>query len=360
MSRTKSNPGRFPLLGMGIFLLLSAMWAGLLRFGWALPPLTPTLASSHGPLMVSSFLGTLVGLERAVALGQRWMFLAPLLTVLGGLGLIVGLPGWVGALAITLGSLGMVLIFGHLVRLQPALFTYVLALGAVVWFAGNLLWLVGQPISVLAAWWAGFLVLTIGGERLELTRLLRISSAGRAAFVAVVALFLLGLLLLPFTYVTGWRVTGAGLAALAVWLLRHDIAWRTVRQQGLTRFIATCMLSGYGWLLVSGALAMIYGFLYGGSYDAVLHAIFLGFVFSMIFGHAPVIFPAVLGVTMLFSGRFYAHLALLHLSLLLRVVGDLIDWTLLRQWGGMLNVIAILLFLANTILSVRRTPARIR
>jgi len=30
------------------------------------------------------------------------------------------------------------------------------------------------------------------------------------------------------------------------------------------------------------------------------------------------------------------------------VVGDVAGWFALRQWGGMLNVIAILLFLFNT------------
>lgn len=356
MTNTRSRR-RFVLMGLGLFTLIAAMWAGLLRLGWALPPLSPTLAGAHGPLMVSGFLGTLVGMERAVALGQRWMYLAPALTALGGLTLIAGGPGWLGAGAICLGSIVLIMLFVHLVRRQAELFNYVLALAGVVWAGGNLLWLFGLPIATLAPWWAGFLILTIAGERLELSRLLRISPAGKAAFGAVVALFLAGLLLMPFAYATGWRVTGLGMVALALWLLSHDIAWRTVRQQGLTRFIAVCMLSGYVWLATGGLLALGYGFLFGGPYDAVLHAIFLGFVFSMIFGHAPVIFPAVLGVAMTFSARFYTHLALLHLSLLLRVGAGLAEVLILRQWAAMLNGIAILLFLANTVTSVRRQRA---
>ncbi|MFZ5815193.1 MAG: hypothetical protein ACOY93_07805 [Bacillota bacterium] len=355
--RESPSPGRFPLLGFAIFTLLAALWAGLLRMGWSLPPLTPTLSGGHGPLMVSGFLGTLIGLERAVALNRRWMYLAPALTALGAITIIAGLPAWVGALTITLGSALLVLLFAQLVRLQPALFTYVLALGAVVWLGGNLLWLFGLPISTLAPWWAGFLILTIAGERLELSRLLRISRRGVAAFAVAVGLFLAGLLLVPFAYGPGWRVTGAGMVAVAVWLLTHDVAWRTIRQAGLTRFIATCMLSGYLWLLAAGGLAMGYGFLFGGPYDAVLHAIFLGFVFSMIFGHAPVIFPAVLGVTMRFTPRFYAHLLLLHLSLLLRVGSGLTETLLLRQWSALLNVIALLLFLAQTVTSIQRKGA---
>lgn len=349
---------RLILMGMGMFTLLAAMWAGLLRMGWSLPPLSPSLADAHGPLMVSGFLGTLIGLERAVALNHSWMYLAPGLTALGGITILLGGPAAAGAAAITLGSLFLVLIFAHLVRQQPALFTYVLLLSAGVWVVGNLLWLFGMDIPSLVPWWAGFLILTIGGERLELSRLMPVSKAAKGGFVAIVLLFLAGMVLVPFDYGTGWRVTGAGMVTLALWLLTHDIARRTIRQSGLTRFIAVCMLSGYAWLAVAGALALKYGFLYGGTYDAVLHAVFLGFVFSMIFGHAPVIFPAVLSVTMAFSRRFYAHLLLLHLSLLLRVVGGLTESLALRQWAAMLNVIALLLFLFQTFTALRRPAAR--
>lgn len=344
---------RFPLLGLAMFSLLAAVWAGLLRIGWTLPPLSPTLAGGHGPLMVSGFLGTMVGLERAVAMRRGWMFLAPTLTALGGLSIIIALPAWVGAVSITLGSLVMVAIFIYLVRHQAELFTYVLALAAVVWLGGNLLWLAGLPIATLAPWWAGFLILTIAGERLELTRLMRISRNSQALFLLTLVIFLTGLGIVVVDYAAGWRVVGLGLAALGLWLLGQDVARRTVQMPGLTRFIAICMLAGYGWLLVGGALAAYYGFLFGGPYDAVLHALFLGFVFSMIFGHAPVIFPAVLGVTMRFAPRFYGHLALLHLSLVLRVAGGLAEWLPLRQWAAMLNGIALLLFLANTITSVQ-------
>jgi hypothetical protein len=59
-----------------------------------------------------------------------------------------------------------------------------------------------------------------------------------------------------------------------------------------------------------------------------------------------------------FRPIFYLHLGLLHLSLLLRVSGDLLPWLAGRQWGGLLNVVAILLFLANTAWAVRVNTAR--
>lgn len=114
------------------------------------------------------------------------------------------------------------------------------------------------------------------------------------------------------------------------------------------------MLSGYAWLGVSGLLWLIFGAQSAGLiYDASLHTLFLGFVFSMIFGHAPIIFPAVLGIAMRMRGAFYFHLALLQLSLVFRVASDLLANRTAQHWGGLFNVIAILVFLANTIRTVR-------
>ena len=75
----------------------------------------------------------------------------------------------------------------------------------------------------------------------------------------------------------------------------------------------------------------------------------------MIFGHAPIIFPAILGIPINFQPVFYAQLILLHVSLALRVFADYINLHLLRMWGGLLNEIAILLFIGMTVFSVRKS-----
>ncbi len=197
-------------------------------------------------------------------------------------------------------------------------------------------------------------MLTITGERLELSRLRRLSNTSRLLLYLTVAGLVLGLSRVSIE-MPGSRVAGAGLIAVALWLLRWDIAWRTVRIAGLPRFMAISLLSGYCWLLAAGVLWIIYpaDFIAGPHYDAMLHSIFLGFVFTMIFAHAPIILPSVMDVSMPFQNSFYAHLILLHLSLLLRIGGDLAEWPPARMWGGLLNGLAILLFLANNIRAVR-------
>jgi hypothetical protein len=82
--------------------------------------------------------------------------------------------------------------------------------------------------------------------------------------------------------------------------------------------------------------------------------VFLGFVFSMIFGHAPTIVPAVTGVAVPFERAFYLLVGLLHGALLLRLVGDLATLPEIRAWGGLRNVAAVLLLAVWTVRAARR------
>ncbi len=66
------------------------------------------------------------------------------------------------------------------------------------------------------------------------------------------------------------------------------------------------MLPGSVWLAARGALALLSGELRGGlRYDAWLHTLLLGFVFALIFGHAPIIRRAVTGLPLAYRHAFY-------------------------------------------------------
>lgn len=345
-------PFRLPLLILGFISLATGVLAGLARFGWPVPVHSAQLILLHGPLMICGFLGTVIGLERSVALGRRWAYAGPLLTGLGGLAILFGLPVAVGASAMTLGS--AVLLTGTvLITLrQRELFMVTMALGAFSWLAGNLLWLAGAGVPGVVALWANFLVLTIAGERLELSRFLPPSPGAKQVFKVILAVLLAG----GFLNVVGRGAAlyGVGLLGLALWLLRQDIARRTIKEQGLTRFIAACLLSGYAWLAVGGITLVAAGTLTGAAYDTVLHAILLGFVFSMVFGHAPIIFPAVVKVRMPYHWTFYLPLLVLHASLLARLGGGMMKLPELQSLGGLMNAAALVLFILSTISSVVR------
>ena len=343
------------VLLLTILALLAGLWAGLLRLGWSLPNIHINLSLAHGPLMVSGFLGTVIALERVVALKKGWMYAAPILT---GLGWVVSLafPGTVfGSVLTTLGSLGLVAILGVMIRREPALHTITIGAGALCWFVGNLLWLTGLAVYQIVFWWAAFLILTITGERLELSRVLQMTRLKQTLFLVSAGLFLAGVLLGMFASQVGARLAGFGLLGLALWLLWFDLARRNLRHRiPLTRYIARCLYAGYFWLGLSGLLSLWFGAVFAGPpYDAVLHSIFVGFTISMIFGHAPIILPALLNRMLPFHPSFYLSLILLHASLLLRIAGDLSNWYPLRQWGGLLNEISILLFLAILVITLR-------
>jgi len=346
---------QYPIMALGILALLAAMWAGLLRMGWQWPSLGATLPMAHGPLMISGFLGTVISVERAIALNRRWMYIGPLLSGLGGLALIAGLPASLATLLMTAASVALVLVFGVIVKMETASYTVTMALGAVMWLVGNGLWLAGWPIHTAVYWWTAFVALTIAGERLELGRILRYSTGVQRLFAGIVGLIIIGLIVSLVNFDAGVRLGSGATVLLAAWLLRFDVARFTVKKPGLTRFIAISLLSGYGWLALSGVLGAWYGGVTAGfQYDAILHSVYVGFVMAMIFAHAPIIFPAVLGRVIPFANRFYLHLIVLELSLALRIMGDLTFWLPARQWGGLMNVAAILIFIANTIYSVRQ------
>ena len=351
---------RVPLLVLAFASLFAGLAAGLARLGWPFPTPVAELALLHGPLMASGFFGTVIGLERAVALSRRWAYFGPLLTGLGAAAGIFCAPFAAAPILVVTGSAVMTAVSVAFFRRQRELFTLTLALGAVCWLLGNLLWLAGRPIYVSVPFWIGFLVLTIAGERLELSRVLPPSAAARRVFIASLFMLLAGIAVSTFAWTGGTLLLGAGLLILSLWLMRQDVARRTVKGRGLPRFIAVCLLTGYFWLAVSGLAVLVSGGLgYGGaSYDAALHAVLLGFVFSMVFGHAPIILPAVLRVAVPYTPYFYLPLALLHLSLLIRLTGD---WMMLpqwRAWGGALNGIALLAFVLGTIAAVVRGVAK--
>lgn len=344
---------RVTILGMGFICLIFGIGSGLLRLGWNFPLPSTSLAAFHGPLMICGFLGAVISLERAVALGKHWAYLGPLTAALGGLTLIVGLNGLAGVALVTIASGILSIATVHIFIRQRALFTLVLLLGSLSWLVGNLLWLDGFSIVQVMSWWIGFLVLTIAGERLELSRVLPPSLISKLAFILIIILLLIGAVMAAWSNDLNVKVFSAALLALALWLLRQDVARHTIKQKGLPRFIAVCLLSGYVWLLVGALVGLLSPQLVASSsYDAFLHAILVGFVFSMIFGHATIIFPAVAKMKIPYHPTLYLPLIVLHTSLIARVSGDLLQNQHSRSIGGALNAIALLLFMVSVVSAV--------
>ena len=150
-----------------VVALLAALWAGLLRLGWRLPPLQPNWPgartvdgrrfSRHTDRPGAGRCAAQNVVSGGTGTDRRWCALADRRLGDGGRG-IDGVGKW-GAGA-GFGRYGG--------NIRPAYGT--MASGAVALLVGTLLWALGRPIFEASTWWAGFLILVIAGERLELSR----------------------------------------------------------------------------------------------------------------------------------------------------------------------------------------------
>jgi hypothetical protein len=353
-NRLASRKLRYLPLAIGAVAFATGLLTGFARIGIPAPESILTLADLHGALMISGFLGTLISLERAVAFGRWWGYGTPAISALGAIALLAGAIS-TAALCFLLAGAIMAAASCQLLIRHPALPLFLLCVASLSWVVGTFVWLDGQPMDQVVGWWLTFLVLTIVAERLELSRLVSPPKVSVALLCALVTLLILGAVRGEYGHASA-PLTGLGLIGCAVWLLRYDVARRTVRMGGSARFAAVCMLAGHFWLGVTGLLLLIVPPATAAfSYDAIVHTLAIGFVLSMVFGHAPIILPAVTGLRVVYSSFAYLPLALLHISLTLRVCSDLFEWTGLRAASGLLTAVAVIGYAVTLLLASRRT-----
>ncbi|GAA4889483.1 hypothetical protein GCM10025789_02370 [Tessaracoccus lubricantis] len=342
------------IIALAGFSLLAGLNAGLLRLGVWAPVDSDRLADLHGPVMVLGFMGTLISIERAQALRNALAYVAPALFGLGSLALIAGAPVALGKLLLFDGGLAFLGVAIALWLRAPLSLVAAQALGALFTALFTGLWLVSE-IAPLLPLLAAFLVITIAAERAELAQL----TMGRRAIPTLLALASLigvgAMLSLPFPD-TGARTVGLACLLTALWLFRDDVGRRFVRSTGLRRYNATALLAGNFWLAIAGVVWIIAGQpTTSGTYDAVIHGVFLGFGLAMIMAHAPIIFPAVIGRPLPYRPSMWAPLVVLNVGMVLRLTGGLAGIQLLYRTGGILTVLALLTFAVTVVASVVRS-----
>ena len=351
----KSLPPRLRLLLIlpAVAALVCGVLSGLARLGMPMPMTITPLIGVHGVLMIGGFFGTLVALERAVAIGLLWPYLAPLLSGMAALAIIIGAPITLAQALFCLAAFAMSLACVCVWHRQPAAHHALLTIAALLWLAGNLAWVIAGSVSAAVPLWSAFFLLTIAAERLELSRLMPTPLVARVVF-AIIVLVLLAGALGASAFEAGLQLFAVSLFALSMWLLRFDIARYTIKAKGLTRYMAVCLLTGYVWLAIAAAFGMAGAFQTGAMLrDAALHALLLGFVLSMVFGHAPIILPAVTTMQFHWHRGFYFPLLLLHLSLAVRVMAGITEWFALRQYAAIANAVALLLFMLMAVTGLR-------
>lgn len=343
----------------GGICLLAGLYAALLLIADPAPADPARLPDVHGVVMVLGFLGTLISLERAVALRRAWAYAAPAALGLGGIALAAApVPLVVGRTLLIVGCAVAVATLVALSGRQHDDPTATQILGAAMAFGAAALW-TKLDVADLLPWLVGFVVATVAAERVELARLTMPPWSGRVLLLTSAALLFAATtaLLKPDA---GAHAFGALLVVLVAGLARIDVARQTIRSTGLPRSSAAALLLGYVWLAVAGMTWLV-----GGSpssperYDTVVHATFLGFAISMVMAHAPVIFPAVLRRPLPYRTAMWAPLVLLQIGPVFRIpLGNGLGRQRLWEIGGILNVAALLLFVATAVWSLvtaRRT-----
>lgn len=348
------------MVGAGISLLAGLDGALLLLGVWS-PVMSTRLSKWHGPLMVLGFVGTVICLERAVALGHRLAYLVPAMSGFGVIVLLAPLPfdsARAGLALLTLAQLGLLTIYVPLWRRSHDDAVVIQGAGAFCAAGAAALLTTGVHVSQIVGWLACYMILTICGERLELSRLTMARNRALSALCLAVVAALLVSVVSP---AIGWRVLGVVLIGLAVWLCRHDVARGGLRRGGQAAYIGTLLMIGYLWLATAGIVCTIQRPPTSrNGYDAVVHSLFLGFTMGMILGHAPIILPAVLQVRLEWTTWFWLPAFLLEASLLVRIgIGDGLDRSAAVQAGGTVNVLSLLTLVAVIATHIQpRTRAR--
>lgn len=348
---------RWPVLVTGGVCLLIGLNLSLSLLGiWAPVPAVDTDAAVHGQVMTFGFAGTLICLERVIALRETWALLAPTALGIGGLLLLLPDPT-PGRILQVIGMALLVVVYARLSSRGLTIPLSIQILGAFFGLGALLLWWAGAATWAIVPWIAGFFVFTIVGERVELAHISLPQGAEKLAWGLSLAL--------AFTIVAvlavgrGGELVGLLLIALAAWLMRYDVARATVKTSGLPQYSAANMIAAMVWLMVAGVAWVLGGDLaLSPVYDTVIHSVTIGFTISMIMAHAAIILPAVIRRPLPYRSYFWVPTVLLNAGLLVRMIGDVRNLGVTWQIGGGLLVLTILGFLLGAAASSAAGPPR--
>jgi hypothetical protein len=332
---------RLPFMLFAIANLVAGLLAGLARIGWSAA--TSSSTSAHGAIMVGGFLGTLILLEKALPLKKSYTLLFVIINAFSLVFTFLDLPGG-SSICLLIGATGLIWIYvSYLIKFPSDLPLWVMGAGAILLLVGHLQLYNSQFYPRAVPWWIGFILFTVVGERLELSKFLPVPVRTKYVLVSFLTLYVIGMLV-PF-HAWGRFVSGGALVLVAIWLLRFDVISISLSKDGLLRFSGIALLAGCAGLLLTGAFMMSAGESAFG-YDIVIHCFFLGFAFNMIFAHGPIILPGVLGLQIRpYSPLLFVPLAMLWGSLVIRVLSGLF-WIPFgfRLISGWLSAISILIY----------------
>lgn len=334
--------------------LIAGMFAGLHRIGWNMS--LSEISPDHGAIMIGGFLGSLISLEKIIPLKKNILYIIPVMSGSSIVWFFLGMP--VAAVTMLLAaSAGLMIIFLVYLVSERSLIYIMMFAGAMCWFAGNAFLLQSDFYPASLPWWMAFSLLIIASERIELMKFLPVTPMQKNVLAIALLVFLIGGVL--SFHGIGNYVGGFALIVISIWLMRYDVVGINLRKNALPRYAGIALFGGYFALLLSGVFLLLLADVPLG-YDALIHTFFIGFVFSMIFAHGPIILPGVLGIPVKpYHPMFYCWLALLHASWILRTISDVIIETNLRRISGVVSALAIVsYFVTLAAITIRTQRAK--
>lgn len=336
-----------PQLFFPFFLLalISGMFGGLIRMGWAFS--FPQAAGYHGLLMTGCFMGSLITLERMVTMKSKWWMIFPTTCALAVPFVLTG-KVTAGVILLMISSVGLVAFYCYHLWKYAETYWYILFSGSSFWLAGNIVFFQTESVPIALNWWVGFILLTILGERLELTKFLPVPKWEKQMLVALLVITCFGLVAGAHSHMT-WVYPLGGLG-LVFWFVRNDMARKSVKKSGYQRYLGFGILTAHFWLLLHFIGLLLFSENIAG-YDIYIHTFFLGFGFSMIWAHAPMLLPALLKLpTKGYKPVIWIVWTGFQLSLFLRVLTAFLGFMEWKKWTSMANGILILLMFVSMVL----------
>jgi hypothetical protein len=346
--------GRLPFVFLAMLSLITGLLAGLHRIGWPLS--LGVVSPSHGAIMVGGFLGTLIILEKTIPLKKNILYAVPIVSGASVVLFFIGQPVYSIA-SLVLASAGLTVIFFiYWIRERSTIY-FLMVAGAVCWLTGNIFLVIYNFYPISLPWWMAFVLMIITAERLELMKFLPVSRNQKLLFISMLVAFVIGCLI--SFHGIGNYFSALSLAGSSIWLMRHDVVALNIKKKDLPRYVGVALLSGYFALLLSSIFLLVLTEQPLG-YDILVHSFFIGFVFSMIFAHGPIILPGVLGISAKpYHPIFFIWLALLHGSWITRAISDITLDMQVRKYSGLISVLAILgYFISLAVITIRAHRAQ--
>ncbi len=289
--------------------------------------------------MLNGFAGGIITVERFLARKDMWSFLGLLALISGTTLFVAGID--LGLLLVGVNVSLMLVIDSFSLSKENLFQSCYPILGILSWFIANMKFYLTGFYPGAVPFWELFILLMIISTRLRKLQENDIISL-------VLVSFIFGSLCFSF-HGFGQVLFGFGLVGLSVRIGYLEIIHRS------ENLVAIAL--SYFWLLISG-LGMVLSDAIVYSYDLVIHAFFIGFLFSMIFLNAREAFLKKFG-----SERIAIYpslwIVILSVGLLVRFIGgDIMEIYHARLIGGVVNALTILGFILTVLIGLIKTKVR--